>query len=77
MQPLAMPDSTINDASAWLGEEMAAHTERWLTQLSQADIIELESAARQFIASGENITAINQQNFLLVNKLENIKTRQN
>ena len=65
MESFAMPDSALTGPSAWLGEEMARHPERWLTQLSKEEIIELENAASNFIKSDKNIGELNTENFNL------------
>ena len=65
MQKLEIPNSEIKGPCAWLGADMVAHPERWLTQLSQEEIIELESAAIKFIESDKNIGELNQHNFIL------------
>lgn len=65
MQTLEMPKAELKSPCAWLGVEMVAHPEKWLTQLSKEDINELESAAIKFIESDNNIDALNLQNFTL------------
>ncbi|NRA15512.1 MAG: TauD/TfdA family dioxygenase [Oceanospirillaceae bacterium] len=65
MENFQLPDSALKGPSAWLGEEMARHPERWLTHLAKAEIIELENAASKFIKSGKNIGELNRQNFNL------------
>ena len=61
----AMPPSHIDIPSAWYGEDMAAHPEQWLVQLSAADIAELEQAARSFLAETDAIGEITAQRFPL------------
>jgi len=65
MQTLEMPNDELQSPSAWLGSDMAAHPEQWLTGLSKEDISELESAAIKFIESDKNIDELNRQNFTL------------
>jgi hypothetical protein len=60
-----MPSGQIDIPSAWRGEEMAAHPERWLVQLSVADIAELEAAATAFLATTKEIGEISKDKFPL------------
>jgi hypothetical protein len=61
----ALPPSLIDIPSAWRGEAMAAHPERWVVELSAADIAELETAATKFLDSHKEIGEINKQKFPL------------
>jgi len=65
MENFQQPDCALKGPSAWLGEEMARHPERWLTQLSKEEIFELEIAASEFINSDKNIGELNTLNFPL------------
>jgi hypothetical protein len=60
-----LPPRQIDIPSAWRGEEMAAHPDRWLVQLSAADIAELEGAARSFLAATREIGEISKETFPL------------
>lgn len=46
------PARPVDHPSAWTGAEMAAHPERWLIELSEAQLLELHSAARGLIDAG-------------------------
>ena len=61
----AMPSGRIDIPSAWRGEDMAAHPERWLVQLTAADIAELEAAATAFLATTQEIGEISKDKFPL------------
>jgi Taurine catabolism dioxygenase TauD, TfdA family len=61
----ALPSGRIDIPSAWLGEDMAANPERWLVQLSTADIAELETAAAAFLATTKEIGEISKDRFPL------------
>lgn len=57
--------SIQNNDFTWYGPDMAARENEWLTQLSAAEIRELESAADALIASGKNIATITSADFPL------------
>ncbi len=59
-----LPDA-FTGPSAWLGADMAARPEVWLYTLSDADIADLESAARHFLALGRDVGAISKDSFPL------------
>jgi hypothetical protein len=61
----ALPPGLIDIPSAWFGETMAANPDRWLVQLSKADIAELEQAARSFLAETKEIGTITKEKFPL------------
>ena len=60
-----LPSEQIDIPSAWRGETMAAHPERWIVQLSAADIAELEQAAQSFLAATKEIGEITKDKFPL------------
>ena len=60
-----LPSEQIDIPSAWWGETMAAHPERWIVQLSAADIAELEQAAQSFLAATKEIGEITKDKFPL------------
>ena len=62
-----MPSGQIDIPSAWRGEEMAAHADRWLVQLTSGEIAELEQAAHAFLASTKEIGEITKEKFPLPN----------
>lgn len=59
----ALPAEIVGP-SAWLGPEVAA-SERWIHQLSDAEVRELEQAARQALSMHPDIAAIRRENFVL------------
>jgi len=61
----SLPPGQIDIPSAWRGEEMAAHPDRWLYQLSPADVAELEGAAKSFLAETKEIGEISKETFPL------------
>ena len=60
-----VPPGPIAVPSAWRGEAMAADPGRWLSQLSAADIAELEQAAHAYLARTKEIGEIGAQAFPL------------
>ena len=60
-----LPPRHIDIASAWRGVDMAAHPERWLVHLTDADIAELEAAATSFLAGTKEIGEITKEKFPL------------
>jgi hypothetical protein len=60
-----LPPPTIDSPAAWLGTDMTANPEKWLTSLSQEDIADLESAASHFLSLKKDIGEISQQDFPL------------
>ena len=61
----SMPSGPIDIPSAWRGKDMAANPERWLVQLTAADITELEAAATAFLATTKEIGEISKDKFPL------------
>ena len=51
--------------SAWIGAELAQTPERWLTELTPAQIAELEQAGRDFLNTGRDIGHIQKEDFIL------------
>jgi hypothetical protein len=62
---VSMPPGPIDIPSAWRGEDMAAHPERWLVELTSDDIAELEQAAEAFLATTPEIGQISKEHFPL------------
>ena len=60
-----MPAGKIDIPSAWRGEEMAAHPDRWLVRLEPDEIAELERAAESFLATTREIGEITRETFPL------------
>ena len=59
-----LPD-TISRPSAWLGKEMVNMPNLWLYQLTEADISDLEAAAKHFLNLGLDIGEITKETFPL------------
>lgn len=59
----ALPAEIVGP-SAWLGPEVTA-SERWIHHLSDAEVRELEQAARQALSMHPDIAAIRRENFVL------------
>jgi hypothetical protein len=57
----------ITGPSAWIGAEMVRHEDKWLVRLSEADIAELEAAARHYLSLGRDIGEITAADFPLPN----------
>ena len=61
----AMPPGAITGPSAWVGPDMAAHEERWIWRLSEAEIAEIDAAVAAFKATGTPMEKISEQTFVL------------
>lgn len=59
------PPERIKRPSAWIGKDMAANTDKWLTYFSDDEIKELELAAKNFLTTSKNIGEINKHDFSL------------
>ena len=55
----------IEGPSAWLGPEMTAHPDRWLRELSGAEVAELAAAGRAYLALGRDVGEITRTDFPL------------
>lgn len=55
----------IEDASAWVGPEMAANPDRWLMKMEPNQIAELHQAADHFLGLGKDIGEITADDFPL------------
>jgi hypothetical protein len=60
-----LPPGAIDIPSAWRGEAMAVDPGRWLVQLTDGEIAELQDAAESFLASGSEIGEITRDKFPL------------
>lgn len=60
-----LPPKQIDIPAAWIGADMAAHTERWIVRLTPAEIAEIEGAARSYLAATKDIGAISKEKFAL------------
>lgn len=56
---------TFTGPSAWLGPDMAATPETWLYTLTEADVADLEAAARHFQSLGKDVGEITRADFPL------------
>ena len=63
MQPNALPAEIVGP-SAWLGPEARA-SERWIHDLDDEELKELEQAARQALSMHSDIAAIRKEHFVL------------
>ena len=61
----ALPPPVVDTPAAWYGPDMAAAPERWLVELSPAEIGELEMAAARFLNSGKAIGELRRDDFPL------------
>jgi hypothetical protein len=64
MQDPTLPQS-FTGLSAWIGPQMVAKPDSWLITLSDAQIAELEQAARHFLALGRDVGEITAEDFPL------------
>ncbi len=60
-----LPPEHIDEPAAWVGEEMVRHPERWMVQLDDRDIAELEAAATACLARSQDIGALTAADFPL------------
>ena len=70
--------SAIDSELAWYGSDLVTNPEKWVIELSNSEILELESAADNIINQGLSIININKQTFslpLLEPKLEELSTQ--
>ncbi len=63
--PPRRPPARIDGPSAWTGPEMRAHPERWLLQLQDDDLREIDDAIRRVQASGLELADITPATFAL------------
>ena len=55
----------FDGASAWVGEDLAKAPDLWLHSLTEADVAELEAAARAYLATGRDVGEIDATAFPL------------
>ncbi len=63
---------------AWYGPELQSDTDKWVLQLNDAEISEVEAAARNIVEQDKSIVEINKENFklpLLGPRLEELTTQ--
>lgn len=61
----SLPPERIDSPAAWRGADMAADPSIWLTELSEAEIAELEAAAAHYLSLGRDIGEISADAFPL------------
>lgn len=66
MNPTTRP-TEITGPAAWLGSDMQNREDLWLVQLTDADISDLEQAARHYLSLGRDIGEITKEDFPLKN----------
>jgi hypothetical protein len=54
-----------NLGSTWYGPEMNERRDKWIRKLTEAEISELEEAAKPILNSGKDIASLTEQNFIL------------
>ncbi|MEM9332870.1 MAG: TauD/TfdA family dioxygenase [Pseudomonadota bacterium] len=65
MPEIEYPNAIIRGPAAWLGKDMSANPEKWLVNLSQDQIDDLENAARYYLSLGKDIGEITKADFPL------------
>ena len=61
------PPAIIAGPAAWTGDEMRAEPDKWLVELGQTNISELEAATKQVLAGAKDLTSLTRQDFPLPN----------
>jgi len=64
-QNLSTLPNSFDGPAVWVSEQLRSQPQHWLVDLSNADIQELEHAARQFLASGKTLGEITAAEFPL------------
>ena len=64
-QELSTLPERISRPSAWLGTEMRTDPQRWLYELSDADVADIESAARHFLNLDLDVGLVTRETFPL------------
>lgn len=65
MPSLATLPPPITGPAAWIGAEMSRHPEAWMRHLTEAEIGELEAAARHYLSLGRDVGEITAADFPL------------
>ena len=60
-----MPEAPVDHPAAWRGPDMAAHPERWLVALTEAEISELAAAAQPLQDQGVPLSEVTAETFVL------------
>lgn len=74
--PLKSLPDLISGEMAWLGPEIFADRDRWVTQLTKDEIGDLRDAAQSYLATGREIADIDTMAFPLPNLAEKLKKLQ-
>lgn len=62
---VGVPERELDTTAAWRGDDMAAHPERWLVELTADHIDEIGSAADRLIAASVPMEEVSSDNFEL------------
>lgn len=62
---MELPSSNLSIPAAWLGREMKHNPDAWLLRLEDADVTDLEGAARHFQSLGRDVGEITKETFPL------------
>lgn len=60
-----LPQSKLNTAATWKGEDLAKAPEKWMTVFTASEITELENAAENYLDRAKDIGEITRAEFLL------------
>jgi Taurine catabolism dioxygenase TauD, TfdA family len=66
----------LTGPAAWLGKDMAQHEARWLYQLSDDDVSDLEHAAWHYLSLGRDVGEISAADFPLTRFADHLKAVQ-
>jgi len=72
ISPLREPSGAIEAECAWLGADLAKTPDVWKSAWSEAEIIELEGAARAYLATGKDIGLMTKADVLLPKTAERL-----
>ncbi len=67
----------ITGPAAWIGSDIAGQEDKWLVQLSEKDIADLEQAASHYLALGRDVGEITAKDFPLGAFADHLKALQN
>jgi len=62
---MEIPDQKIEGPASWLGKELAEQPERWLLELSEEQVADLEQAATYYLSLGRDVGEISRESFPL------------
>jgi len=60
-----LPPKQLNTPASWKGQNLVQTPEKWITTFTQAEITELEAAAKSYLSLGKDIGEITQAEFPL------------